>query len=849
MALNSLRLAVAIVGSDLLSRPAGRAERSMGKLTKSVGFGANKIRSQFKLLGAGMATFAAGAAGVLGAIGMASVAGKFEQGLAAVGAVTRATSKEMQMLRDAAIQAGVDTQFSPTEAVDGLQSLTTAWQSASEAVKSLTPVLDLAAGSLGQLGVAQAAEAVVGTLNAFGKSADEAGAVTDKLLRITQMTNFQARDFAGGLAKAAATGGVFRQSLDDTLITMGLLKNQNIDASSASTAYREAVRRAGSDQRSQQAIQSVGVQIFDKQTGKMRSMVDVMTDFAKGTQNMTDKQRSATVSQAFGARGLIAFNAVMNATHKVMRDGELVTLKGAEAIESLRKEMTNSSGAAKEMREKMLNTFAGQGTLLKGTLQTLGIVIGEPFAKIFKPIVGGIVKFFNVILQAINKTPMGIKKFFAGMFVAVSSLVATIGAVIAAKAAFALLVIGLKMVGAVLGTVALTLAPVIIGIGLAIAAGVALYYAYKKNLGGIADFVQKLSQKVQLAFEAIGQLFNDGGFSGAVLQDFEKAENGGVKSFVITLWKMFHRLKQIWRGMKLGFKLALTQMEPVFKGLKESVGALFDTFKTFYEMFTGNASSLPSRDYRDFGQTIGDVLGSVAKFAVKLITWFIDGIRYVTIFFGGIIAGIKPVGEWLGQLAFDIVSFFTDTIPNAWNDAVDWIARGIGKVVGFFVRIWNFAKGIARKIAQGFMWFFSPVINFYRGLFNGIRAGFQRIWGFIKSVLKKVPDALLPEALVKFKAEAVGAPSSPAVTSAAPGVGAGQTPITAEYLRERTKALGNRQLAIDSDTVPRDHLERQREPQPPVHISLEVDGEKLASVVHEADESSAERAFSPVPVF
>jgi hypothetical protein len=404
------------------------------------------------------------------------------------------------------------------------------------------------------------------------------------------------------------------------------------------------------------------------------------------------------------------------------------------------------------------------------------------------------------------------------------------------------------MVAAVLGTVALTLAPVIIGIGLAVAAGVALYYAYKKNLGGIAEFVQKISQKVQLAFEAIGQLFNDGGFSGAVLQDFEKAENGGVKSFVITLWKMFHRVKQIWAGMKEGFKAALDAMEPAFTGLKESVGKLFDTFKIFYDMFVGGASSLPSDEFKSFGSTIGDVLGGVAKFAVKLITWFIDGFRYATIFFGGIIAGIKPVGEGLGQLAFDIVSFFTDTIPNAWNAAVDWIARGIGKVVSFFVGVWNFAKETAKKIAQGFMWFFSPVINFYRGLFEGIRAGFQRIWGFIKSVLKKVPDALLPEALVRFKAEAVGAPSSPAVTSAAPGGGAGQTPITADYLRERTRALGNRQLAIDSGTAP-PGAQASPAPQPPMHISLEVDGEKLASVVHEANESSSERAFSPVPVF
>ena len=96
------------------------------------------------------------------------------------------------------------------EAVAGLQSLATAGQTAEQATSTLIPVLDLAAGSLGQLGVAQAAEAVVGTLNAYGMAADDAASVTDRLLRVTQLTNFQTRDFESGLAKAAAFLSVYK---------------------------------------------------------------------------------------------------------------------------------------------------------------------------------------------------------------------------------------------------------------------------------------------------------------------------------------------------------------------------------------------------------------------------------------------------------------------------------------------------------------------------------------------------------------------------------------------------------------------------------------------------------------
>ena len=85
-----------------------------------------------------------------GVLFLANAAGEFEQGLAAIGAVNRATTRQLDMLREAAINAGIQTQFSPTEAIEGLQSLAIG-QTAEQATRTLVPVLDLAAGSLGHL--------------------------------------------------------------------------------------------------------------------------------------------------------------------------------------------------------------------------------------------------------------------------------------------------------------------------------------------------------------------------------------------------------------------------------------------------------------------------------------------------------------------------------------------------------------------------------------------------------------------------------------------------------------------------------------------------------------------------
>jgi len=313
------------------------------------------------------------------------------------------------------------------------------------------------------------------------------------------LTNFQARDFESGLAKAAASGAVFGQELNDVLITMGLLRNRNIDASSSSTAFREAVRRVGSDVRAQQAITETGIDIFDQQTGRMRSIVDVMLDFSEATQTMTEEERNRRVVAAFGARGLLAFNAVLNASFTTMRDGAEVTLRGAEAIAALRNEMEGAGGTALEFREKLLDTFEGQKDLLGGIVKTLIVVLGEPFTAVFKPIVSLLATVFSSLIKVVQAIPGPVKRALAAFVVGVGAVMAMVGAVIAAKAGFALLVIGLKAAGITLGGLLATLLPAVLILGVLGLAIAGFVVAFRNNFGGIADFARGVWEKVSLA--------------------------------------------------------------------------------------------------------------------------------------------------------------------------------------------------------------------------------------------------------------------------------------------------------------------------------------------------------------
>jgi TP901 family phage tail tape measure protein len=752
VALNNLGLGFVFTARDLASAKMAGLERRFSSLDERVTGGTERLTGAFRQLGIGLAVFTAGAAAVAGALSLANAAGRFEQGLAAVGAVTRATTRELAMLRDAAIRAGIETQFSPDEAVAGLQSLATAGQTAEQATRTLVPVLDLAAGSLGQLGVAQAAEAVVGTLNAYGLAAEEAAGVTDKLLRITQLTNFQTRDFEAGLSKAAATGAVFSQGLDDVLITMGLLRNRNIDASSSATAFRESVRRVGAESRAQQAITSAGVKVFDEQTGQMRSIVDIMNDFAQATATMSDEERNRRVVTAFGARGLLAFNAILNASFTTMRDGQQVTLRGAEAIAALRDEMGGAQGTAARFREQLLDTFEGQKTLLQGTLQTFAVVLGEPFAAVFKPIVRTLVGVLNLILRAFQAIPAPIKRIFAGIVLAAGSFLMLVGGVIAAKAAIALLVIAFKALGITVGGILATLLPAILIVAVLGAVVAGFVVAFQRNVGGIADFVRRIGERVSLFFNGLKQLFEQGGFSGAVREELNRAENLGLKRFLISLYQIVFRIQQVWEGFKEGFTSTIAEARPVFDDLMDAFSELGQEIGALFSGLTGSAAGLPSSEFRSFGQAAGAAIATVVRWLTQLIAVF-------TRITSGIIAGFRSMQEFIGP-AFEVVGEALGQLRDAWNALTGsskdstkatnestsaWRSLGefLGQVLGGVVTVITLAFAGLIKVVTAVIWVVNTVKDAFiaAGTWIGETAAKIYLW-FTETLPNAISNAI-----------------------------------------------------------------------------------------------------------
>jgi TP901 family phage tail tape measure protein len=694
---------------DLASAGMRNVERSYMSLDEKVGAGS--VNASFKALGVGMGVFAAGALTVAGAFGLANMAADFEQAIAAVGAVSGASAKELDQLRDAAIDAGNTTRFSPTEATVGLQELAQAGFNAKESITMLTPVLGLAAGSLGELSPQAAAGLAAQAMKAFGIAVDDAGPTVDRMLQAVNVFALNASELPLALGTASRGAITLNQTLSETLIALGLVKNVIPGVERASTAVAVAMERMVKPE-VQKALDGLGVKVLGA-GDKFRPFLDVLGDLAPALDKMTQAQRSAFLLKTFGGEALGGVNAILTQMTNGIRSNTGETLKGAAALKYLRTQFDEAGGTAKNFADKMLDTFAGQKQLMRGSLETLGILLGQPFAQVFKPIVGMAVDALNSFLKVLRGTPMSVKRAFAGFLVGAGAVVMLLGAIILAVTVVAIFAETLETVAIALLVLSGALIPAAAAAAMLGVVVAGLYVAFRDNLGGVGDLVQRIGTVLRLFFGGLAQLVEQGGFSGALRAELNKAENLGLKHFLISVWQVVYRLQRIWEGFTEGFTATIQAAAPIFEELSAAVSELGDEIGQVFSDILGDANALPSERFSAFGASIGEVFGKIATavvVSISLITrfasGFLQGVRSVW-------SEVEPAFSALGEAIGEVVEAFGNLfgITSMGTSVSKGATTGWGALGAMLGRI------LART-AAGFAWGLGAALRFVAYLVN-----------------------------------------------------------------------------------------------------------------------------------
>ena len=892
MALNNLGLGFVFTARDLASGAISNLERNFTSLDRRVGLGTENIQSAFQQLGVGLAVFTAGAATVGAAFSLANAAGRFEQSIAAVAAVSGATAVELEQLRGAAIDAGIATQFSPTEATMGLRELAQAGFNAQESMQLLIPVLDLAAGSLGELSPQQAAGLASQAMKAFGISTDQASISVDRMLQAVNVFALNASELPMALGTASRGAQALHQSLSETLIALGLVKNVIPGVERASTATAVAMERLA-DPQVQQRLRGIGVAVVDSQGG-FRAFLDVLGDMAPALDRMSESQRSAFLLQAFGREALGGVNAILTQVTSGIRTNTGETVRGAAAIAYLRDQFENAGGTAARFREQMLNTFEGQKRLLAGSLETLAIVAGEPFAQVFRPLVTIVVDVVNAVLGVFRQLPAPVKRTFAAFVVGAGAVVAMVGAVIAAKAGIALLIIGLKAAGITIGGLLATLLPAVLIFGALALAVAGFVVAFRNNVGGIADFFQGVGARISLAFRGLTQLFDQGGFSGAVRDELNRAENQGLKDFLINVFLWVNRIRNFFAGIATGFSAGIEAARPTIDAFLNALRRLGTALGFLSERDDAGTASSRFREFGLTGERVGRVLATVFELIVQAMTAVVEVAEGVAQGWEWISAGGSVLWSALSQLGSkiqEVINYMfgstsaTQQNGSAWTAlgnviafVIGWIISAIGvlvSIVSAAVAVISAAIQIVMSVFSGLADVITGVVFIIGGIFTG---SWSDIWMGMKLVAFGVVDAIIGvvlelagaiagvvdaltglfgegthwqqgirdfrDSLRADMAEGMGVQDLTFTRPTRPGTAAPGAPAS--------DAMSSMPaVAAMTPAIPASFPMTPAAPpaSPPITVNLQVDGTTLATAVHRADRDSATRSFSPVPAY
>ncbi|MFH0901301.1 MAG: phage tail tape measure protein, partial [Pseudomonadota bacterium] len=494
-------------------------------------------------------------------------------------------------------------------------------------------------------------------MKAFGISIDDAAISVDRMLQAVNVFALTANELPLALGTASRGAQTLHQSLSETLIALGLVKNVIPGVERASTAVAVAMERLA-DPRTQKQLRGIGVAVTDS-AGGFRAFLDVVGDLSPALERMTAAQRSAFLLRAFGHEALGGLGAILTQVTNGIRTNAGETVKGAEAIAYLRQQFEQAGGTAGQFSEKMLDTFAGQKQLLRGSMETLAIALGEPFAKVFKPVVTAVVDALNAFLGIVRSIPAPVKKAFATFVVAAGTVLSLVGAVMAAKGGISLLALGIKVLGVSVGGIVAGMLPAIAVVATLGAVVAGFVVAFQKNVGGIGDFARRIWEQVRLFFGGIKQLFEQGGFSGAVREELNKVENLGLKQFLIRLYQIAYRIQRIWEGFKDGFTRTIEETRPVFTDLVQALSELGNEVSSIFTGVANGAAGLPSLEFRALGQTAGSALATVVAWITKLIS-------VCARIASGIVGGFRSMMEYI-KPAIDTVGGALADLRAAWN--------------------------------------------------------------------------------------------------------------------------------------------------------------------------------------
>ncbi|MDL2279067.1 phage tail tape measure protein [Desulfovibrio sp. OttesenSCG-928-G11] len=356
----------------------------------------------------------------------------FEDSMAKVGALARASKEDLARLTAQARQLGRDTVFSASQAAEGMSYLAMAGFNTKNTMAAMPGLLQLAAAGGSELG--RTADIASNILSAFSIKAEEMGRVSDVLAYTFTSSNTTLETLGDTMKYVGPVSAAVNMSLEDTAATVGLLGNVGIQGSQAGTALRAALLRLAAPAKmgaealgeltgvegpeledmlseikgGQQALREMGVQTKDS-AGNLRPMVDIMEELNAKMAGMGSGERMEKIKKIFGSEASAAIVALMEQAGKTVdEEGNKIVDSYGKQSTALRKYMADiaaSSGTGERIARQMNDTTGGSLRVMRSALEDVAIVTGNLFSPAIREAAGYIGIGANKVSALMERFP------------------------------------------------------------------------------------------------------------------------------------------------------------------------------------------------------------------------------------------------------------------------------------------------------------------------------------------------------------------------------------------------------------------------------------------------------------
>lgn len=329
----------------------------------------------------------------------------FDAQMSAVQAATHETEANMELLRDAAIEAGARTVYSATEAAQAIEELSKAGISTADVLGgALDSSLDLAAA--GNIAVADAAEIAASAMTQFGLKGSDVAHVADLLAAGAGKAQGGVSEMAQALNQSGLVAAQMGLSLDDTVGTLTQFASAGLLGSDAGTSFRSMLLRlANPTKEAATQMEQLGLDFYDSQ-GAFVGMENVAGQLQSRLQGLTEEERSAALANLFG--------------QDAIRSASILYEGGAGAVEKW-SNAVDDAGYAQLTAATRLDNLKGDWEAFTGSLDSAFISMGEGAngpLRDFVQTLTGMTNSFNDMPDWAQQTALGVGAVVAAVALA-----------------------------------------------------------------------------------------------------------------------------------------------------------------------------------------------------------------------------------------------------------------------------------------------------------------------------------------------------------------------------------------------------------------------------------------------